>query len=152
MSNKSAVVLDASTVLKFMFYDELLHVQAAALMGKLIERGAKLYAPSIFAYECDSVIRRHVHLKVLSPDDAQETRSLIAALGIAVTYDANVLERAWEIANVYSRARTYDATYAAFAEARSLDLWTADKHFYNAVKDGLPYVKYVGEFVAGRGK
>lgn len=146
MSDKSAVVLDAGTVLKFMLYDELLHEQAAALIGGLVERGVNLRAPSLFAYECDSVIRRHVHLKVLSLDDAREIRQLIAALGVAVTYDASILERAWETADTYGQPRAYDATYAAFAESRGLDLWTADKRFYNAVAAALPFVKFVGNY------
>lgn len=146
MSNNSAVTVDASTILKFVLYDEVMHLQAVALIEDLVQRNTKLLAPSIFTYECDSVIRRHVHLKVLSSDDANEIRQLIAALGIVVIHDASIFERAWQIASEYKQPRVYDAAYAAFAETRKLDLWTADTKFYNAVQKELDFVKCVKSY------
>jgi len=146
--NKPRVVLDASAALAFALYDEIHHAQAMALITELKERGAEIHAPSIFAYECDSVIRLKVYAGKLTSEEAQETRELIAALSVAISYDADILERAYRIATESGQPRTYDASYAAFAESRGLNLWTADKRFYNSVKNDLPFVKYVGEFAA----
>jgi len=65
---------------------------------------------------------------------------------VRIEHDATILDRAYEIATSYGQPRTYDASYAAFAEARGLDLWTADKRFYNAVAAALPFVKFVGNY------
>lgn len=140
------VVMDASAVIAFALDDEKHHAQAVALVADLAARGVRLCAPSIFAYECDSVIRRRVHLGTLAPDAAKEARELIAALGVEVSYDPAIGERAYAIATQSDQPRVYDATYAAFAEARGLELWTEDERFYNAISGALAFVKFVGNF------
>jgi len=40
----------------------------------------------------------------------------------------------------------YDATYAALAELRGCEFWTADKAFDDAVKAALPFVKYLPDY------
>jgi predicted nucleic acid-binding protein len=140
------VVMDASAVIAFVLLDEKHHGQAVALVGALVKGDVELCAPSIFAYECDSVIRRRVHLGTLSPEAAKEARELIVALGVEVSYDPAIGERAYAIATQYDQPRVYDAAYAAFAEARGLELWTEDERFYNAVSGALPFVKFVGNF------
>lgn len=142
-------VMDASAALTFALDDEKHHAQAVALVAALVKRGLRLCAPSIFAYECDSVIRRRVHLGTLTPDAAKEARELIAALGVEIVYDPASRERAYQIAEQYDQPRVYDAAYAAFAEARGLELWTDDERFYNAVTTGkkpLGFVKFVGNY------
>lgn len=39
-----------------------------------------------------------------------------------------------------------DATYAALAELRGCEFWTADKVFYDAVKATLSFVKYLPDY------
>ena len=96
-------------------------------------QNAVLCAPAIFIYECDSVIRLRVHQNNLSLADAQAARVLLDALGVHVEYDAADRERAYQIAEQYDQPRAYDAAYAAHAEARGLELVTADKPFFESV-------------------
>jgi predicted nucleic acid-binding protein len=142
--NNPQIVIDASVAVAFALNDEPHYAKAVALIENFAARGVILCAPAIFDYECESVIRRRVFLKTLSPDDAEEVRAIVAALAVDVTHDHGILARAYQIATVHGQPRTYDASYAAFAEARGLELWTDDQRFYNAVKNGLPFVKYVG--------
>ena len=51
-----------------------------------------------------------------------------------------------EIAEQFNQSRLYDSIYAALAELRSCDFWTAEKAFYDAVKSGLAYVRYLGVY------
>jgi hypothetical protein len=44
------------------------------------------------------------------------------------------------------RKRVYDATYAALAELRGCEFWTADKVFYDAVKGVLVFVKHLPDY------
>jgi predicted nucleic acid-binding protein len=55
-------------------------------------------------------------------------------------------QRSREIAKQFNQRKVYDATYAALAELRNCDLWTADKAFYEAVKDALSFVKYLPNY------
>lgn len=145
------VAVDASAALAFALKAEKHHAQAVALVSDLAARGVSLCAPSLFAYECDSVIRRLVFSGALTSEKADEAREIIAALGVDVVHDAAILERAYIIATDYGQPRAYDAAYAAFAEARGVDLWTDDERFYNAIAGAstlnpLGYVNFVGHF------
>jgi predicted nucleic acid-binding protein len=53
--------------------------------------------------------------------------------------------RAPEIAVEFNQSLVYDATYAALAEIAGCEFWTADREFYEAVREGLAYVKFIGE-------
>lgn len=139
-----SVVIDASVAIAFALEHEKHHGQAILLISNLVKNKTVLCSPSIFAYECDSVIRRHVHLGTLHPRKARHARDLIAALKVGVRFDPTICARAYEIAEQHDQPRVYDATYVAFAEARGLDLWTDDKRFYNSVSSTLPFVKFIG--------
>jgi len=54
--------------------------------------------------------------------------------------------RAREIAREFNQTKVYDSTYAVLAELRGCEFWTADKAFYDAVKDALSYVKYLPDY------
>ena len=54
--------------------------------------------------------------------------------------------RAREIALRFNLGTVYDATYAALAEVRGCEFWTADKAFYDAVKSGLAFVRYLPDY------
>jgi predicted nucleic acid-binding protein len=142
-------VFDASAAIAFALDDEPLHTQAVALVAALLKQNTVLCAPPLFENEADSVIRRRAHQGTLTNAEADTARRIIAALGISIAYDAATAERAYAIAVQYNQPRAYDATYAAFAEARGLDLWTADERFYNSVngsnaKNGLAFVRFIG--------
>ena len=55
----------------------------------------------------------------------------------------NLVKRARQIARQFGQPQIYDSLYAALAELRGCEFWTADKRFYDAVKGGLPFVKYL---------
>ncbi|MBI3329625.1 MAG: hypothetical protein HYZ81_23335 [Nitrospinae bacterium] len=44
------------------------------------------------------------------------------------------------------RRRVYDASYAALAELRGCEFWTADKVCYDAVQATLSFVKYLPDY------
>jgi len=41
----------------------------------------------------------------------------------------------------------YDAAYVALAESEGCELWAGDRPFYQAVRDGVPRVKWLGDYV-----
>jgi len=54
--------------------------------------------------------------------------------------------RAREIARKFNQTRIYDSLYAALAELRACEFWTADKAFYDAVHNDLTFVKYLSNY------
>ena len=61
-------------------------------------------------------------------------------------HTGQIRQRAREIAEQFNQPTVYDATYAALAELRGCDFWTADKLFYDAVKKVLTFVKYLPDY------
>jgi predicted nucleic acid-binding protein len=51
----------------------------------------------------------------------------------------------YELARKYQRS-VYDSWYLALAEELGSEFWTADQKLYNAVKDRLPFVKWLGDY------
>ncbi len=139
------VCFDASAACAFALNDEPYHAQAIALVSDLAQRNARIIAPPLFLCECDSVIRLRIFKGALNREGASQAREIIALLAVAID-DAAIYDRAFEIACLYNQPRTYDATYAALAEARGVELWTADERFYNAVGGALPFVKFIGTY------
>jgi predicted nucleic acid-binding protein len=57
-----------------------------------------------------------------------------------------MVRRARAIARQFPQERIYDSLYAALAELRSCEFWTADKAFFDAVKATLSFVKYLPDY------
>jgi predicted nucleic acid-binding protein len=64
-------------------------------------------------------------------------------VGVKILSDPDIVKRARAIARRFHQPRIYDSLYAALAELRGCDFWTADKQFSDAVQAGLPFVKYL---------
>jgi predicted nucleic acid-binding protein len=50
------------------------------------------------------------------------------------------------LAKKFDRPAAYDSHYLALAEMLGCELWTGDRRLYNAVKDELPWVKWLGDY------
>jgi len=127
------VCFDASAALAFVLPDEPLHAQAVAHLTALAAQGVTIYTPAMFAYECDSVIRLRVWKGALTLPQAQTARAALDALPLVIEYDPNDRARAFQIALDYDQPRVYDASYAAHAQARDVELVTTDLPFFEAV-------------------
>ncbi|GIV76846.1 MAG: hypothetical protein KatS3mg050_1240 [Litorilinea sp.] len=68
------------------------------------------------------------------------------ALKIRLSHRKGIFPLAWELAKQFNQPRAYDTAYLALAQLHQCDFWTADEKLYNAVKDALPWVKWVGNF------
>ena len=143
------VVLDASTAISAIFSDEPLQAPALGLLGELGRAGARFLAPPLWESETSSAIRLRVQVKkTLLPPDEAGAYALLDALPVEIVADeTRLLARA--LAMRFQTNRVYDATYLALAEARGLDLWTADEKLFNTVSAALPWVKFLGHWTPG---
>jgi len=133
LTSPPVVCFDASMALAFVLQDEPLHAQAVAVVEELDSQGARLCSPALFAYEVDSVIRLRQWKGTLTEEEAEEARAILAAMSIQLEFDEADRNRAFEIARDYEQPRVYDASYAAHAQARGVELLTTDRPFFEAV-------------------
>ncbi len=100
---------------------------AAARFRALVEAGAEMLAPALWAHEVCSALRKGVAAHVLSADEAEAGLARLMRLGInLVPPDADLLLSALRWAGVTGEAVANDAAYLALAEKWDCELWTAD--------------------------
>lgn len=148
MTAPPLVCFDANIAIAFALPDEPFHARAIATVQELYNLGITLCAPAMFAYECDSVIRLRVYTGKISEAEASEARAFVAALQVQIEFVEADRDRAFEIARDYGQPRAYDASYAAHAEARGVELLTIDEPFFQAVNgnkkpSGKPALSFV---------
>jgi predicted nucleic acid-binding protein len=141
-------VVDASVALKWVFQNEDYRKQARALATAARDQGIRMIAPPLFESETESAIQECVFDGTLSETEANEMARFLSSIGVQIVHEAPVKEVARRIGRRFNQRRLYDATYAALAEVRGCDLWTADKAFYDAVHTGLPFVRFIRDFRA----
>ena len=141
------VAIDASVAIAASFADEPLQASALGLLAALGKAGARFIAPPLWESETSSSIRLRVQIKkTLAPEDEASAHALIDALPIEIVFD-ETRQLARELATRFAMVRCYDATYLALAQARGVELWTADKKLFNTVSATMPSVKYVGNWM-----
>ncbi len=139
------VVVDASVVLKWQLNDEEYIPQATALRNDFYALGAvKAIAPHLLVYEVINGILTATRRKRLVSDKALEVLDNLMELGVELreVEPEKVLESALE-----HNLAAYDAAYLALAESEGCELWTGDRPFYQAVKDELPRVKWIADYI-----
>jgi predicted nucleic acid-binding protein len=139
-------VIDASVVMKLVFKDEPYRKQARELVSAARAGGIVLLAPPLFESETESAIQERIFDGRLSEADADVKVRALEHIGVQIVHDERVKEAARRIGRRFNQRRVYDATYAALAEVRGCELWTADKAFFDAVRTGLPFVRFLRDY------
>lgn len=155
------VVMDASVAIDALLGEPARKARALRFLGFCNTRGVGLIVPPTFPSESDSAVRRIVARSQLPPAVMTATFAALDALPLDMCLDAVELEavrqRARQIADELGQPGVYDATYAALAQARGCEFWTADERFANAAKqnkrqpDGtmapaLACVRHIGDY------
>jgi predicted nucleic acid-binding protein len=139
-------VLDASVILKWYLFDETYGQKALDLLHRFITRELNILAPSLLEYELINgliIAQKRARIK--------EEKILMAMQGffdlqIDLRDLSHFFQRSLKYCKIYNRS-LYDASYLALAEAEGIPLITADEGLYNAVKQDLKWVKWIGEAV-----
>ncbi len=138
--------VDANVAIKWFIKGEAFRRKALKLLRESVAAGITLIAPPLFEMETDSIIQTRVVDRRTTPDVADKTLALLDSAPIVIVAHPRMRQRAREIARQFNQRKVYDATYAALAELRGCEFWTADKAFYDAVKAALPFVKYLPDY------
>jgi predicted nucleic acid-binding protein len=153
--------MDASLAIDVLLGEPARQARAIRFLSVCMARGVALIVPPTFPSEADTAVRRNVKRSQLTPAQMAATFAALDKLPLDIALDATELnivrQRARQIAEELALMPVYDATYAALAEARGCDFWTADEKFANAAKQvrrqpngttapTLPNVRFIGDF------
>ena len=138
--------IDANVALKWVIKGEPHRRRALKLLKDAIQSGVILIAPPMYEYETESVLQGRIVYKQSSMQDIDAALVSLEKSGVQLISMPSLVKRAREIARKYNQPQIYDSLYAALAELRGCEFWTADKKFYDAVKGGLSFVKYLAHY------
>jgi len=142
----SELCVDASVAVKWVFRGEPYRAKAASLLRDCLVNNVALVAPPFFESEVDSAVRKRVHKGQLTAAEAQRAFAGLDKVKVGTASHPKLRQRAREIAGQFNQRSVYDSAYAALAELRGCEFWTADKAFYDAVKGKLKFVKYLPNY------
>ena len=137
-------VIDASVVLKWYLVDEKYGEKALDLLNRYISDELDILAPSLLEYE---VINGLVIAKKRRRIEEETVFTAIdgfLGLGIELKNLPMFSTRVLHYCKVYNRS-AYDASYLALAEEEGIPLITSDRGMYNAVRNDLQWVEYLGD-------
>lgn len=138
------VVVDASLAAKWAIPEPYTE-QAFALAERWSNEGAHLIAPCLILAEITNAIYKRVQRREMDLHTGQQAMRTVLEFGIEIREEPGLQDRALALAYELKMPATYDAHYLALAEKYGCNLWTGDKKLYNATKNTLPWVKWVGE-------
>lgn len=138
--------VDASVAIKWVVKSETWRRKARRFLLESLEQGYTLIAPPLFAYETESVLQGRLHAKTMSSAAVDEALTRLATFRVQLVTHPEMVTRARAIARQCHQPNIYDSLYAALAELRGCEFWTADKRFYDAVTAHLAFVKYLPHY------
>jgi len=142
----SELCIDASVVVKLVLKGEPYRSAARRLLRDCLVNEVSIIAPPLFASEADTVIFKRVYDGKLSLVEARKALAGLDRIPVQLLTHPNLRQRARELAEQFKLSMVYDASYAALAEVRGCVFWTADKEFYDTVKEALTFVKYLPDY------
>jgi len=141
----SEQVIDASIAVKWVVNDEDFCEESLKLLYDTRSKDIALIGPPLLIYEVESVLQRRFVRNLVSLETVESSLEAFYAVGVRIVSHPDMVLRAREIARQFKQENVYDSIYAALAELRGCEFWTADRRFYEPVKFGLSFVKYLPE-------
>jgi predicted nucleic acid-binding protein len=138
-------VIDASVALKWQFKDELETEQAIYILEDFIAGKIELISPTLFAYEIVNAIYIAVIKNRISGMEGFGAVNDILSVGVKLVEFAELIEPTFNSALRYNRS-TYDCAYLSLAEKEGCVMYTADKRLFNALKNKIRFIKWVGDY------
>jgi len=98
-------------------------------------------------YEVESILQRRLLYGRATVAAVDSSLAAFYIVGVQIYTYRNMVRRAREIARQFNQERIYDSIYAALAEQRGCEFWTADRVFYDAVRSMLSFVKFLPDYI-----
>ena len=136
------MIVDASVILSAFFPDEE-QAQAQALIREHVTGRVTLVAPTLLLYEVTNAVVQAWRRGRISDELTGEI--LTSFEGLEITLRPVTWQQMLPFALRFDRS-AYDAAYLALAEAGEQSLITADRRLYNAVREHLDWVQWMGDY------
>ncbi len=107
------------------------------------ERNRQIIAPTLLGYEVTNVFHRMSIAGQISPEEAEQLLEDAVSLGISLSGDKALHERALILARSLNLPAAYDAHYLALAEKFNAEFYTSDKRLFNSVNNTLSWIHLV---------
>ena len=138
------LVIDASVVLKWYLTDEECGQEALSILAQHVAGDVALLAPTILPYEVLNALLVAERMDRIAEGVTEE-----AFYGF-MELEINFLDPFVDYPDILSLARPFlrsvcDASYMSLAKQNNIDFVTGDKRLYNAVKNKLKWVRWIGE-------
>lgn len=142
--NMTAVV-DASVALKWQFEDEETTDLATALLHDFVDGRIELISLTLFTYEILNAITTAINRKRIGEEAGYRAISYLTSLRIELRNFEGLIGPTFYMARQYYLS-TFDCAYMALAEKEKCDFLTGDKKLFNAVKNRLPWARWIGDY------
>lgn len=161
MRHTNQIVVDACLICDSLIGELDRRERARRFLRDLNNAHIALLAPHLFSGESDTAIRQAIYRQGLLEINLPAIYATLDKIPVRIilneTESHSIRLRAREIAAMLGQPSVYDSTYAALAELRGCDFWTADKRFANAANqqrhgpDGasipaFPFVKFIDDY------
>lgn len=138
------LVLDASVAIKWVNPHEPFADKAILIREDYEQGHVSLLVPTFWEYEIANGVNKAVARGQLSPEEGQEAITLLLAIH-AQKVSLPSPQESYALARRYQRS-VYDSWYVNLAEKTGCECWTADQKLYNALKDTIPWIRWLGNY------
>jgi predicted nucleic acid-binding protein len=136
------VAVDASLAAKVVFAEQY-SVETTALFDLWAGSEFQPVAPPLILEELTNSVYKRLRRGDMVLGEV--LNALAVLLGLDIELQDVVPAHALSLAHEHHLSTAYDAFYVALAQDHGCELWTADERLYNAVRDNLPWVHWIGE-------
>jgi predicted nucleic acid-binding protein len=148
--SSSAIVIDANLAV----WAVLPVLSTVDVVGHFItwrQAAIPRYAPTLWAAEAVSAVRRAVYARQITPERAAAAINDLFGLRIELLpMEIHRCQSALEWAGRVNQSRAYDGFYLALAEELGAAFWTADRRLANAAQQaGVTWAHWIGEAASG---
>jgi predicted nucleic acid-binding protein len=138
------LVVDASVVIKWLNPYEPLAEKANLIRNDYEQGHVSLIVPVFWEYEVVNGLNKAVARGHLTEEEGKEAIALLLVLQVEKVPLPSP-EESYVLARRYQRS-VYDSWYLYLAEKTGCEFWTADQKLYNALKDTIPWVKWLADY------
>jgi predicted nucleic acid-binding protein len=136
------MIIDASALLPAYFPDED-QLPSQRLLRDYVLGELDLAAPTLLVYEIANAVMQAIRRGRIREEQGMEALDTFEGLGIPL------FPVTWQGMAAFARRfdrSAYDASYLALASERGEPFITGDRRMYNAVKEDLDWVIWIGDF------
>ena len=144
-------VIDASVAFKWHVDDEEAIQEARQLLRDYGDGKIAIMAPKLFLVEIGNAFNVAVMRTRLEEENALTDFQEILELDIPLIEYTDFLLSAWKFARAHNRS-VYDSVYVVTAQHLDCGFYTGDKRLYNALRDKIPLIKWIGDYGKQRTK